>query len=58
MDRLSKILKKSPKPSQRYLSLGIPTGIAAGPLGFKAELGIGPKGEQIAYRDYEQTDLI
>lgn len=36
--------KKSLKVSQRHLSLGIPTNIAAGPLGFRAELDIGPKG--------------
>lgn len=38
--------KKSLKPSQRHLSLGIPTNIAAGPLGFRAELDIGPKGKR------------
>ena len=38
--------KKLPKYSQRHLSLGIPTNIAAGPLGFRAELDIGPKGER------------
>lgn len=39
--------KKSKKPfksSQGHIPLGIPTNIAAGPLGFP-DLGIGPKGE-------------
>ena len=44
MDRLGKILKKSPKPPQN-IPLGIPTNIAAGPLGFRAELDITPKGK-------------
>jgi len=38
--------KKPTKSSQRHISLGIPTNIAVGPLGFRAELDIGPKGEQ------------
>lgn len=47
MDRLfHKKSKKSHKPSQRRLSLGIPTNIAAGPLGFRTDLDIGPEGEQ------------
>lgn len=46
MDRLGKIFKKTPKPSQSNLSLGIPTHIAVQPLGFRAELDIGPKGER------------
>ena len=44
MDRLGKILRSS-KPPQ-HIPLGIPTNIAAGPLGFRAELDINPKGEQ------------
>jgi len=36
--------KKSLKPSP-HIFLGIPTNIAAGPLGFRAELDVGPKGE-------------
>ena len=48
MDRLfNKKSKKLLKPSQRHASLGIPTNIAAGPLGFRAELDIDPKGEQV-----------
>ena len=38
--------KKSLKPSQRHVSLGIPTNIAIGPLGFRAELNIDPECEQ------------
>ena len=46
--------KKSLKSSQRHVSLGIPTNIAAGPLGFQAELDIDPKGEQNhSYHDLE-----
>jgi len=36
---------KSLKLSQRSASLGIPTNIAVGPLGFRAELDINPTGE-------------
>jgi len=43
--KFDKKSKKSFKSSQRHISLGIPTNIAAGPLGFRAELDIGPKGE-------------
>jgi len=46
MDRpSSKRSKKSLKPSQ-HIFLGISTNIAAGPLGFRAELDIEPKGEK------------
>lgn len=46
--------KKSSKYSQRALFLGIPTNIAAGPLGFRAELDAGPKGEQNRpHQDFE-----
>lgn len=38
--------KNSPKSSRRHLALGIPTNIAVGPLGFRADLDIDPKGEQ------------
>ena len=38
--------KKSFKPFQNHLLLGIPTNIAAGPLGFRAELDTNPNGEQ------------
>ena len=41
----SKKSKKSLKPSQRHVSLGIPTNIAAGPLGFRAELDTGSGGK-------------
>ena len=55
MNRLfDKKSKDSRKPSQRLLSLGIPTNVAIGPLGFRAELDIGPKGEPSRpYRDLE-----
>ena len=47
MKRLfSKGPKKPPKYSQRDLFLGIPTNIAAGPLGFRAELSIASEGER------------
>jgi len=36
--------KKSPKPPQQHIALGIPTNIAVGPLGFRAELDVDPKG--------------
>lgn len=38
--------KKSIKPPQRHVSLGTPTNIAVGPLGFRAELDVDPKGER------------
>ena len=38
--------KKPSKYTRRYLSLGIPTNIVTGPLGFGAELDIDPKGER------------
>ena len=44
--------KKSLKSSRRHISLGIPTNIAVGSLGFRAELDIGSKGERSRpYRD-------
>ena len=44
--------KKSLKSSRRYISMGIPTNIAVGPLGFRAELDTGAKGERSRpYRD-------
>ena len=47
MNRLfDKKSKDSRKSSQRLVSLGIPTNVAIGPLGFRAELDIGPKGER------------
>jgi hypothetical protein len=55
MNRLfDKKSKESLKSSQRHTSLGIPTSTAAGPLGFRADLDIGPKGEQSrSYHDLE-----
>jgi len=52
--------KKSPKPSQKYTHLGTPINIAAGSLGFRAELDTDPKGNRDrSYRDSElQIDLI
>jgi hypothetical protein len=41
--------KKSPRLSQQHLVLGLPTNVAAGPLGFRAELDIGPKGEETRF---------
>ena len=37
--------KKSLKPPQQNLALGIPTNIATGPLGFRAELDIDSTGD-------------
>ena len=42
----SKGPKKPPKYSQRDLFLGIPINVAAGPLGFRAELNIASEGER------------
>ena len=56
MNRLfDKNSKKSLKP---HISLGIlPINVAAGPLGFRAGLDIGPKGEQgRTYHGLEETD--
>ena len=55
MDRLfGKKHKKSLKYSPRDVFMGIPTNMAAGPLGFRADLDIGPKGEKNrAYQDLE-----
>ena len=45
MNRLfNKRSEKPLKPSQRHVSLGIPTNVAIGPLGFRAELDIEPLG--------------
>ena len=58
-DLFNKKPKKSLKSPQRHISLGIPTNIAAGPLGFRAELDIGPKGEQRRlYHDRRQMGPI
>jgi len=43
---LEKMSKKSLKYSPRGILPGISTNVAAGPLGFRAELDIGHKGEQ------------
>lgn len=43
--------KKPLKPSQKHLLFGIPSNIAVGPLGFRAELDIDPKGQCRCYRD-------
>ena len=55
MNRLfSKKSKKSPKLSQQHIFPGIVTNIAAGPLGFRAELDVDLKGEQgRSHRDLE-----
>ena len=41
-----KKFKKLPKPFRKHIVLGIPTNIAAGPLGFRAELDTDPIGNQ------------
>ena len=52
MNRLSD--KKSKKSLKSHITLGIPINVAAGPLGFRTELDIGPKGEQgRPYHDLE-----
>ena len=38
--------KKSPKPPRKHVPLGVPTNIAAGTLGFRAELATDPIGNQ------------
>ena len=38
--------KESSNPLATHLLFGIPANIAAGPLGFRAELDINPEGEQ------------
>ena len=56
LNRMSdKESKKSPKPPQRVISLGmILSNIAVGPLGFRAELATDTKSEQSrSYRDLE-----
>ena len=55
MNRLfDKKSKDSRKHSQRLLSLGIPTNVAIGPLGFRAEFDTGHKCERSRpYRDLE-----
>lgn len=55
MDRFfDKKHKKSSIPSQRHTSIGIATNVAVGPLGFRAELDISPKGERhCSHRDLE-----
>ena len=47
-DMFNKKSKKTPKPSQLFASFGIPTNIAVGPLGFRAEAH--PQGDQTSYR--------
>ena len=37
--------KKPLRPLAKHLLFGIPTNIAVGPLGFRAELGVNPQGE-------------
>ena len=39
--------KKPLRPLEKHLLFGIPANIAAGPLGFRAELDVNPKGERI-----------
>ena len=57
MDRLfDKKSKKSRKTAKRHISLGIPTNIAAGPLGFRAELDANPIGNRSRSRHGLTTD--
>ncbi|KAF9645844.1 hypothetical protein BDM02DRAFT_397204, partial [Thelephora ganbajun] len=52
--------KKSPNPSPKPISPGIPAKIAAGPLGPRAELDVGPDGEQIRsyHPEVDWPDLV
>ncbi|KAF9646352.1 hypothetical protein BDM02DRAFT_3118769 [Thelephora ganbajun] len=51
--------KKSSEPSPKHIFPGIPANNPAGLLGFQAELGVGPDGEQIhLYHDPEETVAI
>ena len=50
--------KKSPKSSQYHPLLEIPTNIAAGPLGFRVELGAGPEGEAESFLQGPASGLI
>lgn len=55
--------KKSKKSSDflaKHLSFGIPTNVAVGPLGFRAELDTDPRGEQSILRTTfrQHLDLI
>ena len=48
--------KKSPKPPQRHISLGIiPSNIAVGPFGFRAELAAAAKSEY-SFRSVDSPD--
>ena len=58
MTKMNRLFKKKPEESSKYsqrdIFLGIPTSIAVGPLGFRAELDVDPKGESSrSYRDVE-----
>ncbi|KAF9642832.1 hypothetical protein BDM02DRAFT_1857637 [Thelephora ganbajun] len=54
--------KKSLEPSPKHISLGIPANTAPGPLGFRAELDIGPddersnRGSRIAFQGNSGED--
>ena len=52
--------KNSKKPLKKNLLLGIPTNIAVGPLGFRAELDVDPKSKsgrlQCRYLGADQPD--
>jgi len=52
--------KKSPEPARKRINLGTPINIAAGSLGFRAELDSDPQGSRDrSRRDSElQIDLI
>ena len=50
---LGKKSKKSHKSVQWNVSLGIPTNVAAGSVGIRAELDVKPKGGSRSYRDLE-----
>jgi len=52
--------KKPPKPPQRRIYMGvIPSNIAVGPLGFRAEVATDAESEQSRpYRDLEANGLI
>jgi hypothetical protein len=53
MNRKSKNLSR---PSQQHLPFGVPANIVVGPLGFRAELDIGPKGDQPCFNYDSEAD--
>jgi len=55
--QMSRFFGKKREKSQ-HIPLGIPTNVAAGPLGFRADLGISPKGERGRFNRNLGTDRL